>query len=139
MAVVKQYDCNAELPIFSSPAIQEDIKMDYEELSKFDSDLVADAEEQIIEQSKRIEFYLTEYTIELLASKMRNGDFKVPDYQRAFTWEEERKTRFLESVIMGLPIPFLFFWEDPPTGKLEIVDGSQRLRTIEEFILGDLL
>ena len=38
---------------------------------------------------------------------------------------------------MGLPIPFLFFWENPETGKLEIVDGSQRLRTIEDFILGD--
>jgi hypothetical protein len=39
---------------------------------------------------------------------------------------------------MGLPIPFLFFWENPETGKLEIVDGSQRLRTIEQFVLGDL-
>ena len=39
---------------------------------------------------------------------------------------------------MGLPIPFLFFWEQPNTGKLEIVDGSQRLRTIHQFILGDL-
>ena len=38
---------------------------------------------------------------------------------------------------MGLPIPFLFFWCNPKSGKLEIVDGSQRLRTIEEFILGD--
>ncbi|WP_068402872.1 DUF262 domain-containing protein, partial [Kribbia dieselivorans] len=39
------------------------------------------------------------------------------------------------SLIMGLPIPFIFFWE-MPDGKLEIVDGSQRLRTIEEFIYG---
>ncbi len=38
---------------------------------------------------------------------------------------------------MGLPIPFLFFWERPEDGKLEIVDGSQRLRTIEQFILSD--
>ncbi len=40
---------------------------------------------------------------------------------------------------MGLPIPFLFFWESPATGKLEIVDGSQRLRTIEQFVLGDFV
>jgi hypothetical protein len=81
--------------------------------------------------------YLTEYSIELLASKMHKGDFEVPSYQREFTWEDERKSRFIESVLMGLPIPFLFFWESPATGKLEIVDGSQRLRTIEEFILGN--
>lgn len=68
---------------------------------------------------------------------MRNDDFVIPDYQREFTWEDKRKSRFIESVLMGLPIPFLFFWESPETGKLEIVDGSQRLRTIEEFILGE--
>jgi hypothetical protein len=98
---------------------------------------VAAAEAQIVELSKRIEFYLTEYSVELLASKMSHGDFVVPTYQRAYTWEEDRKSRFIESVALGLPIPFLFFWE-MPDGKLEIVDGSQRLRSIEEFVLGDL-
>jgi len=111
--------------------------MDNEDSPKFTREKVASAEEQIVAQSKRIEFYLTEYTIEILALKMSNGDFEVPNYQRAFTWEDERKSRFIESVLMGLPIPFLFFWENPRTGKLEIVDGSQRLRTIEEFVLGN--
>jgi hypothetical protein len=96
-------------------------------------------EAQIVEQSRRIEFFLTEYSVELLASKMRNGDFEIPAYQREDTWEPERKSRFIESLLMGLPIPFLFFWERPETGKLEIVDGSQRLRTIEQFILGDFV
>ena len=98
---------------------------------------VALAEEQIVELSKRIEFYLTEYSVELLALKMSKGEFVVPPYQRAYTWEEDRKSRFIESLLMGLPIPFLFFWE-MPDGKLEIVDGSQRLRTIAEFVGGDL-
>ena len=92
------------------------------------------AETEIVEQSKRIEFYITEYSIELLANKMRDNEFFVPAYQREFTWEPERKSRFIESVVMGLPIPFLFFWE-MEDGKLEIVDGSQRLRTIQEFVL----
>lgn len=92
------------------------------------------AEAQIVEQTRRIDFYLTEYSVEILASKMRAGEYEVPAYQREFTWENERKSRFIESIIMGLPIPFLFFWERPDTGRLEIVDGSQRLRTIEQFI-----
>jgi Protein of unknown function DUF262 len=98
-----------------------------------------EAERQIIEHSKKIDFYLTEFSIELLADKMKKGDFEVPNYQREYTWDLERKSRFIESLLMGLPIPFLFFWESPATGKLEIVDGSQRLRTIEEFILGDFI
>lgn len=95
------------------------------------------AEAQIVEQSKRIDFFLTEYSVELLAQKVRDGEYVVPAYQREFTWEDRRKSRFIESLIMGLPIPFIFFWE-MPDGRLEIVDGSQRLRTIEEFIYGGL-
>ena len=95
------------------------------------------AEAQIVELSKRIEFYLTEYSVELLADKMFNGDFEIPPYQREDTWEPARKSRFIESLLMGLPIPFLFFWESPSTGKLEIVDGSQRLRTIRQFVPED--
>lgn len=98
---------------------------------------VAAAEDQIVELSKRIEFYLTEYSVELLASKMNKGEFVVPAYQRAYTWEADRKSRFIESLLLGLPVPFLFFWE-MPNGKLEIVDGSQRLRSLEEFVLGGL-
>lgn len=99
---------------------------------------IARAEEQIVIQSKRIEFYLTEYSVELLAKKMRDGEFEIPQYQREDTWEPERKSRFIESLLMGLAIPFLFFWERPETGKLEIVDGSQRLRTINQFLAGEL-
>jgi len=99
---------------------------------------IEEAERQIAEQSKRIEFLLTEYSVELLAAKMDNGEFEIPPYQREDTWEPERKSRFIESLLMGLPIPFLFFWERED-GKLEIVDGSQRLRTIRQFVLGDLV
>src|SRR4051812_21427955 len=100
---------------------------------------IAAAEAQIVEQSKRIEFYITEYSVELLAQKMQSGEFEIPAYQREDTWEPARKSRFIESLLMGLPIPFLFFWESPDTGKLEIVDGSQRLRTIQQFVLGDMV
>ena len=103
---------------------------------KTEAEIVA-AEDQIIDLSKRIEFYLTEYSVELLAKKMHENEFVVPAYQREYTWEDERKSRFIESLVIGLPIPFLFFWE-MPDGRLEIVDGSQRLRAIEEFVHGDL-
>lgn len=103
----------------------------------FDESARNAAEHEILERSKRIDSYLVEFTIEFLADKMKAGEFVVPAYQREFTWEPYRKSRFIESVLMGLPIPFLFFWE-MPNGRLEVVDGSQRLRTIEEWVHGDL-
>jgi hypothetical protein len=95
------------------------------------------AEAEIVERSRRIDFQTTEYSIELLADKMERKEFIIPKYQRNFNWELARKSRFIESLIMGLPIPFLFFWTNPD-GFLEIVDGSQRLRTIQEYIKNDL-
>ena len=92
------------------------------------------AELQLQEFSKKIDFYTAEYTIEILAQKVANSDFIVPEYQREFTWETKRRCRFIESLLMGLPIPFVFLWMNDETGQLEIVDGSQRLRTIEEYI-----
>ena len=68
-----------------------------------DADKAA-AEAEILEQSKRIDFYLTEYSVEILANKMRDGEFRVPPYQREFVWEHDRQSRFIESVIMGLPM-----------------------------------
>lgn len=100
---------------------------------------IDEAEAQIQTYSKKIDYYITEYTIEILAQKMRQKEYTVPEYQRDFTWEPERKSRFIESILIGLPIPFLFFWEDDETGKLEIVDGSQRLRTLEEYLYDSLV
>lgn len=54
------------------------------------------ADAQIVALSKRIEFYLTEYSVELLAKKMNNEDFIIPEYQREYTWEPHRKSRFIE-------------------------------------------
>jgi len=107
------------------------------QIPAFSDEQKAIAEAEILEQSKRIDFYITEYSIEILAYKVYKEEFVVPLYQRAYTWEQERKSRFIESLLLGLPIPFLFFWERAD-GRLEIVDGSQRLRTLEEFVLKNL-
>lgn len=96
------------------------------------------AEAAIVDRSKRIDFFMTEYNVELLVKKLDDGVFEVPAYQREFTWDEPRKAKFIESVHMGLPIPFLFFWETTD-GNMEIVDGSQRLRTIQEYVKDDLI
>jgi hypothetical protein len=94
----------------------------------------AKAELQLQEFSKKIDFYTAEYTLEILALKVANNDFIVPDYQREFTWNVPQRCRFIESLLMGLPIPFVFLWMNNESGLLEIVDGSQRLRTLEEYM-----
>ena len=104
-----------------------------------DEEVLKAAELQLQSYSKKIDFYTSEYTIEILAKKVAEDEYTVPDYQREYTWENPRKSKFIESILIGLPIPFVFFWMNGETGKLEIVDGSQRLRTLEEYLGGRLI
>lgn len=55
-----------------------------------------------------------------------------PEFQRLFRWDLEQRTRFIESLLLGIPIPSIFVAEDTD-GRWEIVDGLQRLSTILSF------
>lgn len=55
-----------------------------------------------------------------------------PDYQRLFRWELSQKTRFIESLLLGIPIPPIFVHQDED-GIWELIDGLQRVSTILEF------
>lgn len=55
-----------------------------------------------------------------------------PDFQRLYRWTDYQKTRFIESIIIGIPIPPIFVAEDS-NGRWELVDGLQRLSTILSF------
>ncbi|MDZ4847055.1 MAG: DUF262 domain-containing protein [Chitinophagales bacterium] len=94
-----------------------------------------DAEAQIVEKKEPVSYDTREYPVEVLINKFLNGEFIIPNYQREFVWEKdkEKMSRFIESIILDLPIPYLFFADEFETGKLEIVDGSQRIRTLSKF------
>lgn len=94
---------------------------------------VEEAEKQIVAYSRSVKFTVTEYSFEFLVQKLTTNRYYVPAYQRELVWNSVKQSKFIESVLMGLPIPFLFFWQDND-GRLEIVDGSQRLRTIRDFM-----
>ena len=93
-----------------------------------------EVEQQIIEGESRLSYYVSEYTLEYYSDKLENGEIVIPDYQRKDIWDDSTKTRFIESLLLGIPVPFLFLSLDRETGLLEIVDGSQRLRTIRDFL-----
>ena len=72
-----------------------------------------------------------------LMNLYKRGDLIIsPNFQRLFRWDNTRKTRFIESILLGIPIPPIFVAEDDD-GKWELVDGLQRISTILSFF-GDL-
>jgi len=70
--------------------------------------------------------------------RMNNDDFYIPlAYQRQFVWSDEDSSYFIESILIGLPIPFMFF-ADSEDGRTEIVDGAQRVLSILHFVNDEL-
>ena len=60
-----------------------------------------------------------------------------PVFQRLFRWDDQRKTRFIESLILGIPIPPIFVYQDDK-GIWELIDGLQRVSTVLQ-LTGDLV
>ncbi|MDQ7091730.1 MAG: DUF262 domain-containing protein [Methylococcales bacterium] len=68
-----------------------------------------------------------------LMSMYEREEIKIkPDFQRYFRWDEEQQTRFIESILLGIPIPPIFVASDGD-GVWELVDGLQRTSTVLSF------
>lgn len=96
------------------------------------------AEEAVATLEQSVKFLATDYTVEFITAKLRDAEYYVPAYQRELVWTPETQSRFIESLLMGLPIPYLFLWQ-ADDGRLEIVDGSQRMRTMLRFMDDELV
>ncbi|NEO53060.1 MAG: DUF262 domain-containing protein [Okeania sp. SIO3B5] len=108
------------------------------------------AEAEIREKQKAVNYRTTEYPVEVLVQKYMKGkeddtnELFIPDYQREMIWDEERQSKFIESVFLGLPIPPVFVADindqenEEDEARLEIIDGTQRIRTLTRFIKNEL-
>lgn len=100
--------------------------------------------EELDQQQSAIAYDIRELTIEYYVNKYQEdidddeNELYVPDYQREFIWDIKHQSRFIESLFLGLPVPFIFTAEIKTTGRLEIVDGSQRIRTLAAFMNNEL-
>lgn len=72
-------------------------------------------------------------TISDLLSTYTRGDLRIdPEYQRLFRWDLQRQSEYIESLLLNIPTPPLFFATNPD-GKSEVIDGLQRLSTLVKF------
>lgn len=72
-----------------------------------------------------------------LIEQLENDEIDLqPDFQRATdVWDNIKKSRLIESILLGLPLPSFYFSEDPVSHKLSIIDGLQRICAIRDFVL----
>ena len=68
--------------------------------------------------------------------RLKKGDIYVPEFQRNFVWSHRESSQFIESLLLGLPVPGVFLAKDRASQKLMIIDGQQRLKSLQLFYGG---
>lgn len=120
---------------------------DEAQLQMTDSERPILVDKQIEELQKITDYEIKEWPIGVLVEKFTNGrdsdesEIFIPDYQRDMVWTPKQQSRFIESILIKLPVPFIFAADvglGDREGALEIIDGSQRIRTLDNFLSNKL-
>lgn len=76
-----------------------------------------------------------DFNVMTLFSYMERGAIELPPFQRYFVWDKQRASRFIESLIKGLPVPQIFLYQES-RNNFQIIDGQQRMMSVYYFMKG---
>ena len=86
------------------------------------------------------EYWITsfgiDYDVEGIVRRLEKGDITFPDYQRAYVWPIKRASRFIESLLLSLPVPGIFLFREPESRIQTVIDGQQRLESLRRYFNG---
>jgi uncharacterized protein with ParB-like and HNH nuclease domain len=74
-----------------------------------------------------------DFNVLTLFSFIESGAVRIPGFQRNFVWDKVRSSKLIESLILGIPVPQLFLYEQS-RNRFLVIDGQQRLMSIYYFI-----
>lgn len=93
------------------------------------------AENEEIAFKYAITSYGSDFDVEGLVNRVERGDIYIPSFQREFVWSVRQASKFIESLLLGLPVPGIFLSVDRDKRML-VIDGQQRLRSLFDFYRG---
>ena len=83
---------------------------------------------------EKIRIHTKHYSLRQVVDMIAEGDIDLaPDFQRHYVWKNWQRSGLIESLLLGIPLPSFYFNEDS-TGRLQVVDGVQRLTTIFRYV-----
>ncbi|QOY54007.1 DUF262 domain-containing protein [Candidatus Sulfurimonas marisnigri] len=105
-------------------AQDDDVKPDVE-INLDDEDMLYPVEVKIQRDMYSVRELKTEYEEKML--------ILAPDFQREFVWTLRQQSELIESILMGIPLPMVYFFEGD-AGIIQVVDGKQRLTSLFNFL-----
>jgi hypothetical protein len=83
---------------------------------------------------EKIRIHTKHYSLRQLVDMIADADVDLaPDFQRHYVWKPRQRWSLIESLLLGIPLPSFYFNEDT-SGRLQVVDGVQRLTTIFQYV-----
>ncbi|HMP02834.1 MAG TPA: DUF262 domain-containing protein [Gemmatales bacterium] len=80
--------------------------------------------------------YGADYPVDALVKRLKSQAIEVPRFQRGFVWTLPQSSRFIESLLLGLPVPAVFLSKHAESQRLLVIDGQQRLTSLKYFYEG---
>lgn len=93
-----------------------------------------DLEDQLLAERKKVDVSTHDFSVRELVRMLLDGELNIaPEYQRKYRWPIDVASTFIESVLLGLPIPPIFVATNSGF-QWEVVDGLQRLSSLAYFV-----
>lgn len=124
---------------------------DLPEVAEVEEEGIVDLDEleEVTPYPYTITAYGADFPVDGLVQRMESGDIVIPTFdpsvnldsdiegfQRRFVWTRAQMDRFVESLLLGLPVPGIFLVKEEPSNIFLVLDGQQRLRTLAAFYRG---
>lgn len=107
---------------------------------EFENEEIEEVEESSTEELQKIVSYNVANTVEVLKLKVDNDEINLkPEFQRDFVWDINRASLFIDSLIIGLPIPSIFLGKSKEDENYIVIDGQQRLKSAYYYITGKFI
>ncbi len=109
-----------------------------EQVSEIEQEAPQDPDEFLAQNSLRIVYQTNNFFLPQLRDmiEQREAINLRPEYQRRLRWTNAQKSKLIESLLLNIPVPPVFFYETD-AARYEVMDGQQRLNAIREFFAGE--
>ncbi|MDE2636272.1 MAG: DUF262 domain-containing protein [Chloroflexota bacterium] len=97
----------------------------------------ADDDDEAVDAAEyRITSFGIDYDVDGIVRRLNKKTIRLPEFQRAYVWPIRRASKFIESLLLNLPIPGIFLYREHGSHKQMVIDGHQRLESLRRFYEG---
>lgn len=112
------------------------LEEELEDITNVEDNQEDDEDESIASDLYSISSFGVDLDVEALVKRLNNKTYHVPEFQRQYVWSRTDASKFIESLLLGLPVPGIFLYKEPDTTRHLVIDGQQRLKSLQKYYSG---